>query len=261
MGSAESHHDPEKWDPDLYERSFGFVSAYGNEVLDLLDPQPGERILDLGCGTGELAARIADSGAVVEGLDADMEMIAAARRRRPDLSFRRADGHDFSVEQPVDAVFSNAALHWMLDPDRVIGCVWKALRPGGRFVGEMGAAGNVQTIIDAVAGARETLGLPREMELPWFFPSVDTYATLLESRGFTVTRAAHIDRPTPLESCPNGLADWLEMFGAALLSGLSGTQRDAVVDLATERSREALCHDEVWYADYKRLRFVALRPA
>ena len=138
------------WDADRYQRQFGFVSAFGGDVLDLLDPAPGETVLDLGCGTGELAAELQRPGARVLALDSDPAMVAAARRRLGDDRVLLADGHDFTLPEPVDAVFSNAALHWMPRPAEVIGRVRAALRPGGRFVAELGGAGNIDAILEAL---------------------------------------------------------------------------------------------------------------
>jgi SAM-dependent methyltransferase len=148
------------WDADRYQRQFGFVSAMAGGVLELLDAAPGEVVLDLGCGTGELAARIAASGARVIGLDSDPAMVAAAARRLGQANTLLADGHDFRLPEPVDAVFSNAALHWMPRPGEVVGRVRAALRPGGRFVAEMGGAGNIQAILDAVGAALAEAGRP-----------------------------------------------------------------------------------------------------
>jgi trans-aconitate methyltransferase len=141
------------WDADRYQRQFGFVAAFGGDLLELLDPVPQEVVLDLGCGTGGLAAEIRRRGARVLGLDSDPAMVAAARRRLGDGNVLLADGHDFRLPEPVDAVFSNAALHWMPRQAEVVGCVRRALRPGGRFVAEMGGAGNIQAILEALAAA------------------------------------------------------------------------------------------------------------
>lgn len=156
-----------KWDAGAYDRDFAFVAAYGAELLDWLQPRPDERIIDLGCGTGELTARLVETGASVIGLDADAAMIDAARERLGDAAeLRVADAHDFSVDEPVDAVISNAALHWMPAPVEVMGCVSDALRMGGRFIAEMGATGNVATVISAVDQACREAGLP-ERRWPW----------------------------------------------------------------------------------------------
>jgi trans-aconitate methyltransferase len=125
--------DSQRWDPQLYDSKHSFVTHFGGDLLPLLDPQPGDRILDLGCGTGHLSAQIAASGAAVVGIDHSPDMIAQAQATYPDLTFIEADAANFTFEQPFDAVFSNAALHWIPTPERVIACVWQALKPGGRF--------------------------------------------------------------------------------------------------------------------------------
>ena len=192
------------WDADRYQRQFGFVSAMAGGVVELLDAAPGEVVLDLGCGTGELAARIAATGARVIGLDSDPAMVAAARRRLGHDRVLLADGHAFTLAEPVDAVFSNAALHWMPRPAEVIGRVRAAVRPGGRFVAELGGAGNIEAILEALGTAMTEAGLPAPA-CPWYFPTPAQYATLLEAGGFRVARMEHFLRPTPLEGGPDGL--------------------------------------------------------
>ena len=249
------------WDAGGYDRSFGFVSRYGRELTDLLAPVPGERVLDLGCGTGELAAALAELGIEVHGIDADAAMIAQARAKHPEISFEQADAHDFVVADPVDAVLSNAALHWMLDPAAVIARVRAALRPGGRLVAEFGGQGNVAMIRSAVHGAATAAGIDRtRLGSPWFFPSPAAYATLLEDGGFRVRRMEHFDRLTALDDCPDGIVDWLRMFGTDLLPGVPTDLRDQVMHAAAERCRSALFRDGRWYADYVRLRVWAERP-
>jgi SAM-dependent methyltransferase len=246
------------WDAKHYDDTFGFVSALGRGVVEQLGAHPGERIVDLGCGTGELAARIASTGALVEGLDADADMIEQARRSHPQLAFRVADGHRFEVDEPVDAVFSNAALHWMRRPDRVIGRVHAALRPGGRFVAEFGGQGNVATIRGAVISAADTVGIATDhLGDPWYFPSPAEHAGRLESGGFRVRSIELIDRPTPLPA--DGVAGWLRMFGGRILAGIPTSQRSEVIDLAVEGCRPTLLREGVWFADYVRLRFTAER--
>lgn len=243
------------WDADRYDRSFNFVSRHGRDLISLLAPAPGERVLDLGCGTGELAAELADLGIEVHGIDADASMIAQARAKHPQVRFEQADGHDFVLAEPVDAVMSNAALHWMLDPSAVIARVRAALRPGGRFVAELGGQGNVAAIRSAVAQAATDAGVdPTHLRSPWFFPSPAEYATLLEAGGFRVRLTEHFDRPTPLDDSSDGIVDWLRMFGAELLAGLPTDLREQVMDDAAERCRPALWRDGRWQADYVRLR-------
>jgi trans-aconitate methyltransferase len=246
----------QSWDPEEYDREFGYVSAYGADVLGWLDLLPGERVVDLGCGTGELAAHMMARGAEVVGIDSDEAMIATARESVPGAEFLVADGHDFTVDAPVDAVFSNAALHWMTSPAEVVGCVHDALRPGGRFVAELGGHGNVATVLSATADAMVAAGL-EPPEWPWYFPTVAEYAVLLEGSGFEVTAMALVDRPTRLGQ--EGLAGWLRMFAGAVLGGLPDGRREGVVADAVERARPVLYRDGVWWADYRRLRFRAVR--
>jgi trans-aconitate methyltransferase len=233
------------------------VAGHGAELVELLAPRPGERIVDLGCGTGTLTARIAAAGAEVTGIDADPEMVDRARRQHPGLRFTVGDGHGFMVTPAVDAVFSNAALHWMSRPEQVLAAVRRALRPGGRLVAELGAAGNCRTIIEAVAAARRECGAA-PVPPPWFFPSPARYAAMLEGTGFTVRLLACFDRPTRLDA--EGLAGWLRMFGAPLLAGLDPPGAAAVTERAGELARSTLYRDGDWFADYRRLRLVAERP-
>lgn len=251
----------QQWDADRYDRSFDFVSRHGRDLISLLAPVPGERVLDLGCGTGELAAELADLGIEVHGIDADVSMIAQARAKHPHVRFEQADGHDFALAEPVDAVLSNAALHWMLDPSAVIARVRAALRPGGRFVAELGGDGNVAAIRSAVAEAAGDAGVdPTQLRSPWFFPSPAEYATLLEVGGFRVRLMEHFDRPTPLDGSSDGIVGWLRMFGAQLLAGVPTDLREQVMHDAAERCRPTLWRDGRWQADYVRLRVWAEVP-
>jgi SAM-dependent methyltransferase len=248
------------WDADRYQRQFGFVSALGGDVLDLLDPAPGEAVLDLGCGTGELAAELERRGARVLALDSDPAMVAAARRRLGDDRVLLADGHDFTLPEPVDAVFSNAALHWMPRPAEVAARVRAALRPGGRFVAELGGAGNIDAILEALGAAMAEAGLP-EPACPWYFPTPGQYATLLEAGGFRVARMEHFPRPTPLAGGPGGLADWFAMFGGQLTAPVPPARLPDLVARAEELAAPRLRRGDRWVADYWRLRFVAVAGA
>jgi trans-aconitate methyltransferase len=245
------------WDADRYQRQFGFVSAMAGDLLDLLDPAPGEAVLDLGCGTGELAAAIQARGARVWALDRDPAMVAAARQRLGAARVLLADGRSFSLPEPVDAVFSNAALHWMDAPAEVIARVRAALRPGGRFVAELGGAGNIAAILDALGTALAEAGLP-EPACPWFFPTLGQYANMLEAGGFRVARMEHFLRPTPLEGGPDGLADWMAMFGGALVQGVPAELLPRVLARMSELAAPALRDGDRFVADYWRLRFLAL---
>jgi trans-aconitate methyltransferase len=256
------------WNPKLYEQSHAFVWQLSADLIQLLNPQAGERILDLGCGTGQLTAQIAAAGAAVCGIDNSAEMIDKARANYPDLSFVRADARSFQAEQSAgqlyDAVFSNAMLHWILEPDAVIRPIYKALKPGGRFVAEFGGKGNVSAIItaldallDQALGATE--GATEEAtETQWYFPSIGDYTTRLEQQGLEVTYAVLFDRPTELAG-EAGLANWLEMFAGVRLNLLSPNQRVEVIDQIETQLRPLLCQNGTWLADYRRMRVVAYR--
>lgn len=243
------------WDTSLYDDKHSFVWKYGASLIDLLVPRAGERVLDLGCGTGHLTARVAEAGAEVVGIDSSPEMIAEARRLFPDIRFEPGDARDFAFDQPFDAVFSNAVLHWVKPPEGAIACVARALRPGGRFVAEFGGRGNVAGIISALDAASRAIGLGA-WEHPWYYPSIGDYATLLERAGLEVNNAALFDRPTPLEG-EEGLRRWVEMFARDLMARVPADGRERFFRHAEDFSRPALHRDGTWFADYRRLRVVA----
>jgi trans-aconitate methyltransferase len=236
------------WNPALYDARHGFVSALGAELIDLLDPRPGERVLDLGCGTGHLAAQIRARGARVVGLDSSEAMIREARAAYPEIEFVLGDAADFRRDPPFDAIFSNAALHWVRRAEEAARCMAAALRPAGRLVLEMGGAGNVAHIERAL---RDVLGLA---ESPWFFPGIAEYAALLERQGLEVVWARLFDRPTPLDG-EDGLRNWLAVFVGATGTALPAEAADEI----ERRVRPALWDGERWTADYRRLRMVAIK--
>ena len=247
----------QSWDPARYARTARFVSDLGEPVLELLAPRPGERVFDLGCGDGALTEKIAACGCTVVGLDASAEQVEAARGRGLDAAV--GDGQRLDFEADFDAVFSNAALHWMLDPDAVIDGVWRALKPRGRFVGEMGGAGNVARIVAALIAALERRGLDGRAAVPWYFPTPEAYREKLETRGFRVESIALIPRPTPL---PGAMADWLETFAENFLVKVAAEARPALLAEVSEALRPDLQDGEGrWSADYVRLRFAANKPA
>lgn len=247
-GAAAQH-----WDPQRYNRNAGFVAELGAPLLDLLQLRAGERVLDLGCGEGALTAKLVDAGAEVVGVDASPDQIAAARARG--LDARVMSGEALKFDGDFDAVLSNAALHWMLKPDAVLQGVAKALKPGGRFVAEMGGHGNVGAILDALWAALEARGLDGRRINPWYFPTPDAYQAKLEAAGFSVDSIALIPRPTPL---PGAIGGWLETFAEAFLKQVPPADRDDLIDAVAERLRPQLCDsDGNWTADYVRLRFAA----
>ena len=250
----------QEWDADLYDKSFGFIAEFGAGLVELLAARPGERIIDLGCGVGQLSAEIAALGCEVTGIDGDPEMIALAKKKYPDIEFICARGEDFAVAGSVDAVFSNAVLHWIKEPEPVIANVARALRPGGRFVAEMGAHRNVVTITEALYQALAEQSVARdEVEFPWYFPRTGQYVTLLEAGGFEVTHLRYFARPTPLDNCPNGLSDWIRMFGGNFLAAAPAGGEAQVMARAEELCRDQLCPEGRWVTDYTRLRFRAER--
>lgn len=241
------------WDADRYRRHADFVPELGMPVLDLLAPAAGERVLDLGCGDGALTEKIAASGAAVVGIDSSPEMVDAARRRGIDA--RVGDGAALPFAAEFDAVFSNAALHWMRDPDPVIAGVRRALKPGGRFVGEFGGHGNVAAIAVALLAVLARRGVAAEGVLPWYFPTAEEYRERLEGHGFTVSSIALIPRPTPL---PTDAGGWLGTFARGILGTLPEAERAEARNEAIDLLRHVLRDGRGrWTADYVRLRFSA----
>lgn len=249
-----------KWNADLYDDKHGFVSQFGTSVLELLDAKQGESVLDIGCGTGDLTKLIHDLGAEVMGTDYSPEMIAQARFKYPDVRFEVADAATFEVEYPFDAVFSNAALHWIHNSAGVIRSVYEALKPGGRFVAEMGGKGNVAKLRAAVKQVLQKHGYTTQAETQiWYFPSLGEYTNLLERGGFRVTYAAHFDRKTPLQDGDQGVAKWIKMFGSQYFTGIPEAVHQQLLEEITSLLEPAYNEKGQWYADYKRLRFTAVK--
>jgi trans-aconitate 2-methyltransferase len=243
------------WDAARYQDKHSFVWRYGANLLELLDPQPGERILDVGCGTGQLTSEIARSGAQVTGLDSSPDMLADARKNFLGLSFVLADAADFDFPEPFDAVFSNAALHWVKNAEGAASSIARALRPGGRFVAEFGGKGNIASVQSAL---RAVLGSSADEQSPWYYPSIGEYCGVLERHGLEVRNASLFDRPTELQG-ENGMDDWLRMFTQTYLRRYSAARAGEIVRQLVEHLRPALYRDGVWTVDYRRLRVVAIR--
>jgi 2-isopropylmalate synthase len=247
----------QKWDPAHYEEQAGYVPALGQPLVDLLDPKPGERILDLGCGDGELTARIAAITPRVVGVDSSEDMVEAARRRG--LTAFVVDGRQLDFQGEFDAVFSNAALHWMQDARAVVSGVRRALRGGGRFVAECGGHGNIGRIAGAIERVTKRHPEMPRFENPWYFPRPGEYRQILEDEGFRVEQMDLFERPTPLE---HGIRGWLEVFARHVTDPLDPEMRELFYSECESELRAELYDEEHgWWADYVRLRFKAGLPS
>jgi SAM-dependent methyltransferase len=246
------------WNAAGYAANAHFVPALGQPVLELLQPQPGERILDLGCGDGALTEKLVAVGAQVVGIDSSPDMIAAARQRG--LDARTMDAKSLTFENEFDAVFSNAALHWIKDdPDAPISSAFRGLRAGGRFVGELGGHACVGAITVALLAALERRGIKDAPSwIPWYFPTVDEYEIRLRRAGFVPQTVQLVPRPTLL---PTGMRGWLETFANPFCAALLPGERAVFLDDVTARLQPVLCDTQGrWTADYIRLRFAAVKP-
>lgn len=256
-----------QWDAGLYDSNYSFVWKNGEEMIGLLAPRAGERILDLGCGTGHLTKRIAEAGANVIGMDRSPAMLEKARGSYNRIPFVMADAAEFAFAVPFDAVFSNAVLHWVKRQASAAECIARALKPGGRFVAEFGGAGNLTAIYAALHEVFAALsaedGGPQfrvhDEELRLYYPTIGHYSGLLEAHGFGVTYAVLFDRLTPLEGGAEGLRGWMKMFTPRTLEQLSPNRREKYMQVVEQLLRPTLFRDGTWYADYRRIRVVARR--
>ena len=248
-----------KWDAADYARVGGFVPTLGAAALDLLDPKRGERILDIGCGEGALSQRIIDRGADLVGVDTSASMVEAARSRGLDARLMSATEMVFDGE--FDAAFSNAALHWIPQKDVVAAAVFRALKPGGRFAGELGGQGNIARLREAIRAELTERGYVLPAIDPQWYPAPDEFMAVYEWAGFTDIRAELIERPTLLD---HGVADWVLTFRAGWLdiAGVPDELRGEVARAVEQRLIPELRHsDGRWFADYVRLRFIMRKPS
>jgi SAM-dependent methyltransferase len=243
------------WDAERYEGKHSYVWQFGAGLVDVLAPREGEHILDIGCGTGQLTAEIAGRGAHVVGLDSSTNMLGQARQNYPGQSFVLADATNFRFPEPFDAVFSNAALHWVRDAEAAVECIARALRPSGRFVAEFGGKGNIASIMSALSAV---FGVEADQRCPWFYPSIGEYAPLLERHRLEVREARLFDRPTPVEG-EDGMENWLQMFCGRYFEGLTAERTQEKIREITAILRPGCYHDGNWTVDYRRLRVVAVK--
>jgi trans-aconitate methyltransferase len=244
---------PQSWDPEQYQKHAAFVPALGAPVLALLAPRPGERVLDLGCGDGVLTLELVRAGCDVVAVDQSPEQVLAARARGLDARVVSGEALDFAGE--FDAVFSNAALHWMKDAPRVLSGVARALKPGGRFVAELGGDGNIAAIRGALVASLERRGIAGEARVPWYFPSEQAYAAALARAGFELESSALFARPTDL---PGDVSGWLETMAQVFAEALPRNERADYFAEVRELLVPSLQRpDGSWWADYVRLRFRA----
>lgn len=257
MSASRTTSSEQTWSADGYQHHAGFVAELGAGVLDWLAPKPGERILDVGCGDGALTAKIRASGANVVGIDPAPDMVAATRAKQLDAHI--GDVTALSYVNEFDAVFSNAALHWVLDKEAAIKNIANGLKPGGRFVAEFGGFGNVAAIVTAMQAAATHFGGDRSLAHPWYFPTGTAYRALLEKHGFQVTRITLIPRPTPL---PTGIEGWLSVFREPFFSQFDDAEGEKVKAFVVESLKPSLCDENgQWFADYMRLRVEAVLAA
>jgi trans-aconitate methyltransferase len=244
---------PKSWDADHYTRSASFVAEMGEPVVELLDPRPGERILDLGCGDGRLTERLVSAGATVVAVDASPAMVGAAARRGLDARVASADALPFDAE--FDAVFSNAVLHWVLEPRKAIEGIYRALKPAGRFVAEFGGAGNVAHVCEALSAVLGSRGHDFIALSPWYFPAPGEYSQIMQAAGFAVETIGLHDKRTRL---PGDITDWLKLFASSMLDALAPAERAIALEELRAMLRPKFCDEHgVWTADYVRLRLRA----
>ncbi|WP_276166965.1 methyltransferase domain-containing protein [Zobellia alginiliquefaciens] len=246
------------WNAKLYNDKHAFVYDYGKSLIELLAPKSNERILDLGCGSGELTFDISGLAKTVVGLDKSPEMIAKAKYNFPSINFEVGDAANFKVEEKFDAIFSNAALHWVVQYKAAIANMYRALRTGGRIVVEFGGKNNIQTISDALRESLSKRGYEKQAKTTlWYFPSIGEYASKLEAAGFEVVFAQSYDRPTELVDSHTGIVDWIMMFGSSFFDGVNNEDIAEISKEVQDKVKPELYRDGKWYADYKRIRVVA----
>ena len=245
--------DVQTWDAESYGRNARFVSDLAGEAVAWLDPKPGERILDVGCGDGALTAKLASMGCTIVGVDSSEAMLAAARKLGLDV--RQGDVRSLPFEAEFDAVFSNAVLHWVREPDVAARAMRRALKPEGRLAAEFGGHGNIAAIATALRAVSARRGGAQDLAMPWFYPTPDEYGAILANAGFRIGRIGLYPRPTPL---PTGIEGWLTSFRQPFFDQFDPSERAKVLAEVVELLRPSLCDQAgQWHADYVRLRVLA----
>lgn len=250
----------EHWNAGLYDAKHAFVWEKARGLLEWLAPKKGERILDLGCGTGQLSSEIAARGAEVVGVDRSPEMIAEARNKFPALRFEVCDARSLPFEGEFDAVFSNAALHWIPEAEPVAAGVARTLKAGGSFVAEFGGHDNVRHVMAALEKGLTEIGTSPDGVNPWYYPSIAEYSALLEKNGLEVRQALLFDRPTRLEDGERGFATWISMFCESFLARVPEAKRGDYLRAVEDAARPLLWKGDHWELDYRRLRLAAWKP-
>jgi len=247
------------WNASLYDNSHDFVAKFGEGIFSWLQPLKGESILDLGCGTGDLTPKIQAAGATVIGVDSSIEMIQAAQAKFPKINFQQADARNLPFSASFDAIFSNAVLHWIPEKETVINSMYQSLKKGGRIVLEFGGKDNIQQMWNSLKIVLQKRGYSENANISfWYFPSIGAYTTLLEKQGFRVVRAEHFDRPTPLKGS-NGLKDWFLMFTDNFFSNIPLSEKEVILEEVETTLKATNFIDGTWYADYKRIRVMAIK--
>ena len=247
-----------EWNPNLYDNNHSFVSTFGEEVVTLLNPQEEETILDLGCGTGDLTRKIADSCNEVVGLDNSYYMIQKAKTKYPEITFLQSDAKNFQLDNNFDAIFSNAVLHWIPEADTVIKNINTHLKSGGRFVAEFGGKGCVDKIISSLTKTLDEhkIHYPGIKDV-LYYPSIGQYSTLLERNGFELNYAVLFDRPTELEGGLDGLTNFIEMFFDWLFMNTGDVNKTKIIKTVNRILKQEMFNGKSWIADYRRIRILA----
>lgn len=250
--------EPSNWNAHLYDTNHGFVSKYGASLITLLAPNQGEKVLDLGCGTGDLTKELSEANVDVIGVDKSPNMINQAIDKYPHLQFHIQDATELAYKDEFDAVFSNAALHWIKSPQKALENIYASLKQGGRFVAEFGGKENVTILTNELIRQIRMAGFSfDETQFPWYFPSIADYTYLMEKVGFRVTFARHYDRPTKLAGA-DGLSNWLHMFAKDFFTHIPEDARKKMITNMENELKDYIYREGNWIADYKRIQVVGI---